>query len=84
MKLAFFYRIIVYDPAAFQIPITRFRFPWRWQRPGVFIVNFQHISYLFIVSVGDIEQVQFCWVTEINIQTKILSLKSGALQICMD
>ena len=28
------------------------------RRSGVFIVNFEHISHLFIVSIVDIEQVQ--------------------------
>ena len=54
---SFFGSETVYDSAAFQISITRFRFQWRWQQPAVFIVNFEHISHFFSVSVGDFEQV---------------------------
>ena len=28
---------------------------------GVFIVNFEHISHLFLVSIADIEQVNVSW-----------------------
>ena len=56
-RASFFDSETVYDSAAFQISITRFRFQWRWQQPGVFIVNFEHISHFFSVSVGDFEQV---------------------------
>ena len=32
------------------------------RRSGVFIVNFEHISYLFLVSIVDFEQVNVSWV----------------------
>ena len=35
----------------------------QWRRPGVFIVNYEHISHIFSsVFIVDFEQVNVCWV----------------------
>ena len=33
-----------------------------WRRPGVFIVNFEHISHLVLVSIVNFEQLNADWV----------------------
>ena len=44
----------------------------QWCRSGVFIVNFEHISHLFLVSllVGDFEQVNVSWVSRKTLNKK--------------
>ena len=35
-----------------------------WSRSGFFIVNFEHISYLFVVSIVSLENLFACWVNK--------------------
>ena len=66
--------------------LTKMILEWRQRRCfGVFVVNFEHISYLFLVVLtADFEQVNVCW-EHYNVlnQFKVISWNSKMMYLVM-